>query len=115
MTQKTWFITGTSTGLGREWALAALERGDSVAGTARDAARLNDLAGRDLRRADAPLALDVTDEAAVLDVVARAHAHFGRLDVVINNAGFGQTAPWRRCRRSRRGASSTPTSSVRSG
>ena len=53
MAHKTWFITGTSTGLGREWALAALERGDSVAGTARRREPAQ-RPGRDLRRADAP-------------------------------------------------------------
>jgi NAD(P)-dependent dehydrogenase (short-subunit alcohol dehydrogenase family) len=91
MTPKVWFITGTSSGLGREWARAALERGDLVAGTARDASRLADLV---MSYGDRmlPLALDVTDRTAVADVVTRANAHFGRLDVVINNAGYGQLA-----------------------
>ena len=86
---KTWFITGTSRGFGREWAIAALERGDRVAATARDVASLDDLAAA---HGDAllPLALDVTDRAAAFAAVARAHEHFGRLDVVVNNAGYGQ-------------------------
>lgn len=86
---RTWFLTGTSRGFGREWAEAALERGDRVAATARDTAALDDLAAR---HGDAllPLALDVTDRAAVFATVARAHEHFGRLDVVVNNAGYGQ-------------------------
>jgi NAD(P)-dependent dehydrogenase (short-subunit alcohol dehydrogenase family) len=86
---KVWFITGTSRGFGREWAIAALERGDKVAATARDAASLDDLVAQ---HGDAilPIALDVTDRAADFAAVAQAHEHFGRLDVVVNNAGYGQ-------------------------
>jgi NAD(P)-dependent dehydrogenase (short-subunit alcohol dehydrogenase family) len=91
MSPKVWFITGTSSGLGREWALAALEFGDLVAGTARDTARLADLVESFGDRMF-PLALDVTNRTAVLRAVTRAHEHFGRLDVVINNAGYGQLA-----------------------
>ena len=89
MTPKTWFITGTSRGFGREWAIAALERGDSVAATARDISSLDDLVAR---HGDAilPLSLDVTDRAAVFAAVAQAHQRFGRLDIVVNNAGYGQ-------------------------
>ena len=86
---KIWFITGTSTGLGREWAGAALERGDCVAGTSRSVSRLGDLAKQYGERL-LPLELDVTDRPAVFDAVASAHAHFGRLDVMVNNAGYGQ-------------------------
>ena len=86
---KTWFITGTSRGFGREWAEAALERGDRVAATARDVRSLDPLVER-FRDAVLPIALDVTDRAADFAAVARAHAHFGRLDVVVNNAGYGQ-------------------------
>ena len=88
MASKTWFITGTSRGFGREWAAAALERGDRVAGTARDPSTLDDLKER---HGDAllPMALDVTDRAAAFDAVRRAHEHFGRLDIVVNNAGYG--------------------------
>jgi NAD(P)-dependent dehydrogenase (short-subunit alcohol dehydrogenase family) len=89
MTPKTWFITGASKGFGREWALAALERGDSVAATARDTSSLIDL---EEMFGDQVMAiqLDVTDRNAVFDAVRRAHAQLGRLDVVVNNAGYGQ-------------------------
>jgi NAD(P)-dependent dehydrogenase (short-subunit alcohol dehydrogenase family) len=86
---KIWFITGASRGFGREWAIAALERGDSVAATARDTSTLDDLGARfgDLLL---PLKLDVTDRDGVFAAVKRAHDRFGRLDVVVNNAGYGQ-------------------------
>jgi NAD(P)-dependent dehydrogenase (short-subunit alcohol dehydrogenase family) len=86
---KTWFITGCSRGFGREWTIAALERGDRVAATARDVSSLSDL---DAKYGDSilTLALDVTDRAAAFDVVATAHDHFGQLDIVVNNAGYGQ-------------------------
>jgi NAD(P)-dependent dehydrogenase (short-subunit alcohol dehydrogenase family) len=89
MANKTWFITGTSRGFGREWTAAALERGDRVAGTARDPSTLGDLKEQ---YGDALLALqlDVTDRSAVFDAVKQAHEHFGRLDIVVNNAGYGQ-------------------------
>ena len=89
MTAKTWFITGASRGFGREWAIGALERGDSVAATARDTASLDDLATRFGDRL-LPVSLDVTDRAEVFAAVARAHERFGQLDVVVNNAGYGQ-------------------------
>ncbi|HEX8976986.1 MAG TPA: SDR family oxidoreductase [Solirubrobacteraceae bacterium] len=89
MANKTWFITGTSRGFGREWSIAALERGDRVAATARDLSTLGELARR-YGEALLPLALDVTDRSAVFESVRRAHEHFGRLDVVVNNAGYGQ-------------------------
>ena len=88
MAPKTWFITGTSRGFGREWATAALERGDRVAATARDTASLDDLVAT-YGDAVLPIALDVTDRAADVAAVQRAHEHFGALDVVINNAGYG--------------------------
>jgi NAD(P)-dependent dehydrogenase (short-subunit alcohol dehydrogenase family) len=86
---KTWFITGASRGFGREWALAALERGDTVAATARDTSTLDDLVAQFGDKV-LPIQLDVTDRAADLAAVAQAHDHFGRLDVVVNNAGYGQ-------------------------
>ena len=86
---KTWFITGTSRGFGREWAVAALQRGDRVAATARDVSALDDLIER-FGDAVLPIQLDVTDREADLAAVAQAHQHFGRLDVVVNNAGYGQ-------------------------
>jgi NAD(P)-dependent dehydrogenase (short-subunit alcohol dehydrogenase family) len=89
MAARTWFITGSSRGFGREWATAALERGDRVAATARDPRTLDDLVQA---HGDAVLALelDVTDRSAVFETVGRAHEHFGRLDIVVNNAGYGQ-------------------------
>lgn len=88
MTAKVWFITGTSRGFGREWAKAALERGDKVAATARDTATLADLVEK-YGDALLPIALDVTDRDADFAAVKQAHDHFGRLDVVVNNAGYG--------------------------
>jgi NAD(P)-dependent dehydrogenase (short-subunit alcohol dehydrogenase family) len=85
---KTWFITGTSRGFGRAWTTAALERGDRVAATARDTGTLIDLVGR-FGDAILPIQLDVNDRAAGIAAVQAAHRHFGRLDVVVNNAGFG--------------------------
>jgi NAD(P)-dependent dehydrogenase (short-subunit alcohol dehydrogenase family) len=86
---KNWFITGTSRGFGREWAIAALERGDRVAATARNLESLSDLADK-YGDALLPLELDVTDREADFAAVARAHDVFGSLDIVINNAGYGQ-------------------------
>lgn len=89
MSEKVWFITGASRGFGREWAIAALERGDKVAATARDTDTLGDLAAK-YGEALLPLQLDVNDRAADFAAVEQAHDHFGRLDVVVNNAGYGQ-------------------------
>jgi NAD(P)-dependent dehydrogenase (short-subunit alcohol dehydrogenase family) len=88
MASKVWFITGTSKGFGRVWAEAALERGDRVAATARDIATVRALEERYGDRALA-LALDVTDKSAVAAAVAQTIARFGRIDVAINNAGYG--------------------------
>jgi NAD(P)-dependent dehydrogenase (short-subunit alcohol dehydrogenase family) len=88
MATKTWFITGASRGFGRQWATAALRRGDHVAATARDSGTLQALA-QEFGDAVLALALDVTDREAVFTTVARAHEHFGVLDVVVNNAGYG--------------------------
>ncbi|GAB4097522.1 SDR family oxidoreductase [Brachybacterium horti] len=85
---KIWFVTGASRGFGRQWTEAALGRGDSVVATARDTSRLEDLVAEHGDRVLA-LPLDVTDRAAVFDTVAAAHAHFGHLDVIVNNAGYG--------------------------
>jgi NAD(P)-dependent dehydrogenase (short-subunit alcohol dehydrogenase family) len=90
MTEKVWFITGASRGFGREWTIAALERGDKVAATARDTSTLNDLAQKYGSDALLPLALDVDDRDADFAAVKAAHDKFGRLDIVVNNAGYGQ-------------------------
>jgi NAD(P)-dependent dehydrogenase (short-subunit alcohol dehydrogenase family) len=86
---KVWFVTGSSRGLGREFVEAALSRGDKVAATARSTASFDTLVAE---HGDAvlPLAMDVTDKAAVFEAVKRATEQFGRLDVVVNNAGYAQ-------------------------
>jgi NAD(P)-dependent dehydrogenase (short-subunit alcohol dehydrogenase family) len=86
-----WFITGCSTGFGRELARAVLESGGRAIVTARDAERVRDLAEGHEDRALA-LALDVNDAAAVAHVVAQAGQKFGAVDVLVNNAGYGYLA-----------------------
>lgn len=84
---KVWFITGTSRGFGRVWAEAALTRGDKVAATARkleSIADLNETYGPNVLT----LELDVTRPEQVKTAVEQAYAHFGRLDIVFNNAGY---------------------------
>jgi len=83
---KVWFVTGASRGFGREFVKAAAARGDRVAATARDVDSLDDLVSA-YGDAVLPLSLDVIDKIAVSESVQRAHDHFGRLDVVVNNAG----------------------------
>jgi NAD(P)-dependent dehydrogenase (short-subunit alcohol dehydrogenase family) len=83
---KTWFITGASRGFGRIWAEAALMRGDLVTATARQLSDVIDLKAR-FGDAVLPLALDVTSSEQVQRVVGQAYSHFGRLDVLVNNAG----------------------------
>ena len=84
---KIWFITGASRGFGRVWTEAALQRGDKVAATARQLASIADLTAK--YGADVlALELDVINPEQVKTAVAQAHAHFGRLDVVLNNAGY---------------------------
>jgi NAD(P)-dependent dehydrogenase (short-subunit alcohol dehydrogenase family) len=88
---KTWLITGASRGLGRAIAEAALAAGDNVVATARDPGRLADL---EARYPDTLLcfALDVTDMAAAQVAVTVTLDTFGRLDVLVNNAGYGHAA-----------------------
>ncbi len=86
-TPKIWFITGASRGFGRVWTEAVLQRGDKVAATARQVDCLADLTGKYGANV-LTLELDVTNPAQVKTAVAQAHAHFGRLDVVLNNAGY---------------------------
>ncbi|OZI38138.1 short-chain dehydrogenase/reductase [Bordetella genomosp. 10] len=88
MTIRTWFITGVSSGFGRLMTEQLLERGDRVAGTARKMESLLDLKekyGEQLWLES----LDLTDTPAVRSVVNAAFAHFGRIDVIVNNAGYG--------------------------
>lgn len=86
--QRVWFITGCSSGLGRAFAMEVLQRGDLAVVTARDVAAVADLVEA---FPDAALAvsLDVTSDASVVDAVGRAAAWRGRIDVLVNNAGFG--------------------------
>jgi NAD(P)-dependent dehydrogenase (short-subunit alcohol dehydrogenase family) len=88
MAGKTWLITGTSSGFGRYWAKAALERCDRVAATTRDTAALDELVAAYGDRV-LPIALDITDKPAVDAAVTQVVDHFGRIDVVVNNAGYG--------------------------
>lgn len=84
---KVWFITGSSRGFGRIWAEAALRRGDKVAATARDVKKLAGLSS-EFGASMLPLELDVTRPEQVQAALTRAFEHFGRLDVVVNNAGY---------------------------
>jgi NADP-dependent 3-hydroxy acid dehydrogenase YdfG len=84
---KVWFITGASRGFGRVWADAALKRGDKVAATARNLASIADLKDKYGDNV-LTLELDVTKPEQVKTTVEQAHAYFGRLDIVLNNAGY---------------------------
>ncbi|HEY6758894.1 MAG TPA: oxidoreductase [Baekduia sp.] len=92
MSSRTWLVTGSSRGLGREIAVAALEHGDQVVATARRPEGLAELVDRYGARVRA-VALDVTDPAAADAAVRAAVDAFGRLDVVVNNAGYANSAP----------------------
>ena len=89
---QTWFITGSSRGFGRAIAVAALEAGDVLAATARRPEQLDDLVARYGDRI-LPLPLDVTDAQAARSALAAAHERFGRIDVVVNNAGYANVSP----------------------
>ncbi|SNY49755.1 oxidoreductase [Paractinoplanes atraurantiacus] len=88
---KVWLITGTSRGLGRQLATSVLEHGDRVVATARRPEQLKDLADTYGDRVRV-VALDVTDPAAARAAVAEAVEAFGRLDVLVNNAGYADVA-----------------------
>ncbi|MFC4908279.1 oxidoreductase [Actinomadura gamaensis] len=90
-TTKTWLITGCSSGLGRALAEHALERGDRVAVTARNREAVEEFATRYGDRA-LPLELDVTDPGSVTAAVRACEEGFGRVDVLVNNAGYGYLA-----------------------
>src|SRR6202040_2623726 len=90
---KVWLVTGSASGLGRNIAEAVLAAGDRLVATARDPHRLEDLVkkyGDQVRTAP----LDVADETAAQTAVQVAVDAFGRLDVVVNNAGYGDMAPF---------------------
>ena len=87
-TPSIWFITGCSTGFGRDLARLVLERGGRAVVTARDKARVADLVEPGGERALA-LDLDVTDSAQIAAAVEAAEARFGAIDVLVNNAGYG--------------------------
>jgi NAD(P)-dependent dehydrogenase (short-subunit alcohol dehydrogenase family) len=91
-TPQTWMITGSARGLGRALAEEVLAAGHSLVATARDSSRLEDLSARYGDRVRA-VALDVTDERAALAATEVAVSAFGRLDVLVNNAGYGSLAP----------------------
>ncbi len=86
--QKTWFITGCSTGIGRALTVAALKKGDQVVATARKPETLKDVADRfpDVMKS---LRLDITKPAEVREAIKAAMDAFGRIDVLVNNAGHG--------------------------
>jgi NAD(P)-dependent dehydrogenase (short-subunit alcohol dehydrogenase family) len=88
MSQRTWFITGVSSGFGRELTEQLLERGDRVVGTVRDTGKVADLRERypETFRVEV---LDMTDTAGIREVVERSFAQLGRIDVIISNAGYG--------------------------
>ncbi|KQY06676.1 oxidoreductase [Mycobacterium sp. Root135] len=89
---KVWLITGSSRGFGRELARAALEAGDYVVATARRPEQLSDLVETFGQRV-LPLTLDVTDPGQAASALAAAQDRFGRIDVVVNNAGYANVAP----------------------
>ena len=86
--EKVWFITGSSRGLGRSLTKAVLAKGDQVAATARDINSLKDLV-ESYPGQIFPVTLNVTDYDQVQIAVKAAIKHFGRIDVLVNNAGFG--------------------------
>lgn len=86
--KKTILITGASRGFGKIWAKALLKRGDRVAATARNLENLKDLVA-EFGDAVYPIQLDVNDREACFDAIKKAKKHFGHIDVLINNAGFG--------------------------
>jgi len=90
--EQTWFITGSSRGFGRSLVIAALRAGDRVAATARRPEQLDDLVAEFGDRI-LPIRLDVTDAARAAEALREAHDRFGRLDVIVNNAGYANVSP----------------------
>jgi len=92
MTQKTWFITGVSSGFGRNMTEQLLERGDRVAGTARKLEAMKDIAAKYGDRLWLAH-LDVTDAPEIKRIVDKAFSDLGKVDVIVNNAGYGLFGP----------------------
>ncbi|CAN5189528.1 SDR family NAD(P)-dependent oxidoreductase [soil metagenome] len=90
--ERVWFVTGSSRGFGRELVKAALEAGDAVAATARRPEQLADLVS-DYGDRILPVVLDVTDAQAAVAAIAAARERFGRIDIIVNNAGYANVAP----------------------
>jgi NAD(P)-dependent dehydrogenase (short-subunit alcohol dehydrogenase family) len=90
--KQVWFVTGSSRGFGRALVRAALEAGDLVAATARRPEQLADLVASYGDSIHA-IALDVTDAAAAASAIGEARDRFGRLDVIVNNAGYANVSP----------------------
>ena len=88
MSQRTWFITGVSSGFGRQLLDQLLRRGDRVVGTVRDKSKVTDVLERHPESFHAEV-LDVTDTARIREVVDRSFARPGGIDVVVSNAGYG--------------------------
>ena len=88
-TRATWFVTGTSRGLGLQLVAQLLERGDNVAATTRSTQRLVDALSESDTTRLLPLTVDLADENQVATAVQATKDHFGGLDVVVNNAGYG--------------------------
>jgi NAD(P)-dependent dehydrogenase (short-subunit alcohol dehydrogenase family) len=88
MARRTWLVTGVSSGFGRELTDQLLERGDRIVGTVRDTGKVADLLERYPEAFYAEL-LDVTDTAAIREVVERSFARLERIDVIVSNAGYG--------------------------
>jgi NAD(P)-dependent dehydrogenase (short-subunit alcohol dehydrogenase family) len=88
MAQRKWFITGVSSGFGRELTQQLLERGDTVVGTVRDTSKVSDVAARYPETFQAEV-LDMTDRSAIRAVLDRSFTRLGRIDVIISNAGYG--------------------------
>jgi len=92
MSQKIWFITGCSTGFGRELVKVAISRGDRVAATVRKAEQLKELEALSPGNIKAFL-MDVTHSIQVGEAIKGAATYFGRLDIIVNNAGYGSIGP----------------------
>src|SRR5690606_16517160 len=95
-TEKVWFITGASRGFGRIWTEAALHRGDKVVATACDLESIAELKAKYGNKV-LTLKMDVTQAAQVTSAVETAYDHFGRFDVIVNNAGYSLVGAIEEC------------------